>query len=121
MSVGSIFYHFIDARRREPVGVDDFRAWLMGLGARLHPALRRLAEVDPYFESLYVLRDHLARSIRRATSAARPSPEPSDRPGRCAPMNGMPEPRSLLDRYAEHAGPGRRGAAPPARRHCSPA
>ena len=26
LSIGSVFYHFIDSRRRDPVGVDDFRA-----------------------------------------------------------------------------------------------
>ena len=28
MSVGSIFYHFIDARRRSPETMDDFRTWV---------------------------------------------------------------------------------------------
>jgi hypothetical protein len=60
MSVSSVFYHFIDARRRDPVGVDDFRSWLLGLGPAYSSLCDLLAEVDPYFESLYVLRDHLA-------------------------------------------------------------
>jgi hypothetical protein len=60
MSPSSVFYHFIDARRREPLGVDDFRAWLLGLGPEFAALCDLLAEVDPYFESLYVLRDHLA-------------------------------------------------------------
>jgi hypothetical protein len=63
MSVGSVFYHFIDARRRGPVEMDDFRAWLGGLGTDYTLLCNTLAEVDPYFESLYVLRDHLARLI----------------------------------------------------------
>lgn len=65
MSVGSIFYHFIDARRRDPVGADDFRAWLMGLGPEYQPVIQDLAAVDPYFESLYVLRDHLTELFER--------------------------------------------------------
>jgi hypothetical protein len=60
LSVGSIYYHFIDARRREPVGVDDFRAWLSGLGPQYDGLCNSLAEVEPYFESLFVLRDRLA-------------------------------------------------------------
>ena len=32
MSVGSIFYHFIDARRRSPEMMDDFRTWLRSYG-----------------------------------------------------------------------------------------
>ncbi len=59
MSVGSVFYHFVDARRRDPAGMDDFRAWLGGLGGEYDPLCNALAELDPYFESLYVLRDHL--------------------------------------------------------------
>lgn len=59
MSAGSIFYHFIDARRREPIGVDDFRAWLMGIGPEYQLLCDTVAEIDPYFESLYTLRDRL--------------------------------------------------------------
>ncbi|OFV85015.1 MAG: hypothetical protein A2W26_04380 [Acidobacteria bacterium RBG_16_64_8] len=60
LSVGSIFYHFIDARRRNPRGIDDFRAWLLGLGPKYRELCAVLAEVDPYFESLFALRDRLA-------------------------------------------------------------
>jgi hypothetical protein len=60
LSVGSVFYHFIDARRREPIGVDDFLSWLLGLGPEYQGLCNSLAEVDPYFESLFVLRDRLA-------------------------------------------------------------
>ena len=65
MSVGSIFYHFIDARRRDPIGVDDFRAWLMGLGPEYEAVIEDVAEVDPYFESLFVLRDRLTQLFVR--------------------------------------------------------
>jgi hypothetical protein len=57
MSVGSIFYHFIDARRRSPEIMDDFRSWLR---SRRHQALcSQLAAVDPYFGSLVELRTQL--------------------------------------------------------------
>jgi hypothetical protein len=122
MSVGSIFYHFIDARRREPVSVDDFRAWLMGLGLGYEALIDDLAEVDPYFESLYVLRDHLAALFARhfgthgngsATSAAPPaSPTSSPSGGRRTagrarqrPGGGSPvgPPRAQSPNEAEHA------------------
>ncbi len=64
MSVGSVFYHFIDARRREPVAVDDFRAWLTGLGPEYTYLCDSLAEIDPYFESLFALRGRLAEVFR---------------------------------------------------------
>jgi hypothetical protein len=78
LSVGSIFYHFIDARRREPIGVDDFRAWLTGRGPDCGPLCDALAEVDPYFESLFVLRDRLA-AVFAAHMLAAPA---KSRPGR---------------------------------------
>jgi len=59
MSVGSVFYHFIDARRRAPSGVDDFRAWLEGLGETYAGLCADLASVDPYFLNLNELRQQL--------------------------------------------------------------
>jgi hypothetical protein len=78
LSVGSVFYHFIDARRREPIGVDDFLAWLMGLGPEYQELCNSLAEVDPYFESLFVLRDRLAKLFAEhfGTGARRGSDAP---------------------------------------------
>jgi hypothetical protein len=64
LSLGSIFYHFIDARRREPQGVDDFRAWLEQYGEGYDELRRRLAEVDPYFVNLTELRDELTWLLR---------------------------------------------------------
>ncbi len=72
MSVGSIFYHFIDARRREPIGMDDFRAWLKGFGSEYEPLCDTLAEIDPYFESLFVLRTRLARAFKQHFRPPRP-------------------------------------------------
>lgn len=75
MSVGSIFYHFIDARRRDPAGIDDFRAWLMGLDAEYQPLIEELTEVEPYFESLFVLRDRLTELfVRHFGSQEEPEP-----------------------------------------------
>jgi Family of unknown function (DUF5752) len=64
LSVGSVFYHFIDARRREPIAMDDFRAWLHGMGSEYKPLCDSVAEIDPYFESLFVLRDRLAETFK---------------------------------------------------------
>lgn len=59
LSVGSIYYHAIDARRREPQLIDDFRAWLRGHGEAYAELDARLAAVDPYFTSLVELRERL--------------------------------------------------------------
>lgn len=61
MAPSSVFYHFIDARRREPVGMDDFHHWLTGFGGEYQELCDQLAQMDPYFESLHVLRDHLSK------------------------------------------------------------
>lgn len=71
LSIGSVFYHFIDARHREPVGVDDFRAWLLGLGPEYDDLCADIAEVEPYFESLFVLRSRLAELFAQHLEAVR--------------------------------------------------
>lgn len=66
ISTSSLFYHFIDARRREPLGVDDFRRWLGELDAGGHDELiAHLGAVDPYFGSLTETRTALAEVFRR--------------------------------------------------------
>jgi hypothetical protein len=65
MSLGSIFYHFIDARRRSPELVDDFRAWLAEFGENYRELVTTIASVDPYFTSLKELRATLAAIFRQ--------------------------------------------------------
>lgn len=74
LSLGSIFYHMIDARRRDPVRVDDFRVWLGECGPALEPLVDRIARVDPYFSTLAELRDQLCRHV--AIFFAQPVPPP---------------------------------------------
>jgi len=63
MSAGSVFYHFVDARRRTPESVDDFRAWLLGLPGDHTEAAARLGQVDPFFRSLVELREEIVTSL----------------------------------------------------------
>ncbi|WP_045227162.1 DUF5752 family protein [Methyloterricola oryzae] len=63
LSTGSIFYHFIDARRRSPTGSDDFSEWLGVYGDCYADLLQRLANIDPYFGSLIDLRLRLAATL----------------------------------------------------------
>lgn len=60
LSVGSIYYHVIDARRREPYGIDDFRSWISQFGDRYQDLNAKLAELDPYFVTLVELRGQLS-------------------------------------------------------------
>ncbi|MFA6217970.1 MAG: DUF5752 family protein [Candidatus Omnitrophota bacterium] len=59
MSGGSLFYHFIDARRRSPEMMDDFRLWLRPFGDHYKDLCSQLASVDPYFVTLVELRTQL--------------------------------------------------------------
>jgi hypothetical protein len=65
MSVGSIFYHFIDARRRNANRADDFGNWLDAFDGRYQPLSLCLAQIDPYFTSLTDLRARLAETFAR--------------------------------------------------------
>jgi hypothetical protein len=81
LSIGSVFYHFIDSRRRDPVGVDDFRAWLLGLGPGYEELCAVIAEVEPYFESLFVLRDRLAELFAEHLGTLQPDTPTASSPG----------------------------------------
>lgn len=59
VSVGSIFFHFIDARRRSQDGIDDFRAWLQQNFQGYEDLCADLARIDPFFSSLRELRERL--------------------------------------------------------------
>lgn len=56
MSEGSIFYHFIDARRRQEFGLDDFSAWLKNGGPVYDGLIAKIAAIDIYFLSLAELK-----------------------------------------------------------------
>ena len=64
LSLGSVFYHFIEARRRREDRADDFRGWLAGLGEEHSGLCGLLAGVDYYFEPLSALRARLAALFR---------------------------------------------------------
>ncbi|MBP8646589.1 MAG: hypothetical protein KBH99_10790 [Syntrophobacteraceae bacterium] len=64
MSLGSVFYHFIDARRRVPGGKNDFSAWLTDLDEDWSELAKVLAGVDPYFTTLEELRRELEEILK---------------------------------------------------------
>lgn len=71
-SIGTVFYHFIDARRRLPAGIDDFSAWLASFGDRYEGVIHDLADIDPYFGSLAELRDRLVSTFAQHFAVAAP-------------------------------------------------
>ena len=64
MSRSSIFYHFIDARRRTVESKDDFSTWLGGF-KNYEELLERLSQIDPYFISLADLQSKLTIEVSR--------------------------------------------------------
>lgn len=59
MSRSSLFYHFIDSRRRtQPMGGDDFTLWLNGF-SDFADLTFEISKIDPYFISLAGLRQKL--------------------------------------------------------------
>ncbi|NNE10035.1 MAG: hypothetical protein HKN20_15850 [Gemmatimonadetes bacterium] len=69
LSLGSIFYHVIDARRRNADCRDDFCAWLSGLPGQ-EDLVRDLGDIDIYFRSLTDLRDRFAETLQRRLGGA---------------------------------------------------
>lgn len=60
MSLGSIFYHFIDARRRTSQGKCDFTEWLQDVeDVVCEKLIKRFNCIDPYFTTLAALRHEL--------------------------------------------------------------
>jgi hypothetical protein len=71
LSRSSIFYHFIDARRRTTGRRDDFSEWLMGFGDELAQMVQCLAAIDPYFSTLTELRNEIAENMNRCVYKGR--------------------------------------------------
>lgn len=59
LSTSSVFYHFIDARRRLEDGRNDFSVWLSSFGGTYAELGRKLDAVDPYFSSLSQIKKQL--------------------------------------------------------------
>ncbi len=64
ISLGSIFYHFIDARRRTEARQDDFSVWLEGWGEEYRTLVDAIHAIDPYFSSLKEIRHRLSQLFR---------------------------------------------------------
>lgn len=59
-SPGSIYYHFIDARRRTEGGLDDFSEWIKSFNSHQFASLlQEIASVDPYFLSLTEIQERI--------------------------------------------------------------
>lgn len=55
----TIFYHFIDARRRTPDLTDDISTWLKDFGDSTSSIVHKVQSIDPYFLSPAEIREKL--------------------------------------------------------------
>lgn len=63
MTNGSIYFHFLEARRRSPAGTDDFTAWLSEWGSEYESSIQRVRRIDFVFLSLTELRSAIAGAL----------------------------------------------------------
>ena len=61
LSQSSVYYHFVEARRRTENGMDDFSLWLDGLPEDTGAFVAGLAAIDFYFLNLRELKRELVR------------------------------------------------------------
>jgi hypothetical protein len=64
MCVGSIFFHFVDGRRRNQNSLDDFQNWLKNFGNEYNGLCRDINYIDPYFSPLTELREELSEVFK---------------------------------------------------------
>jgi len=65
MTAGSVYFHFLEARRRVPMRKDDFTLWLLenGTDEKNLPYIEALARIDFYFHTLSDLRKELVEVL----------------------------------------------------------
>jgi hypothetical protein len=69
MSTSSIYYHFIEARRRTEDKTDDFTAWMKKLEETPESLIKALENIDFYFLNLTELKNtliHVAKHFKEA-------------------------------------------------------
>lgn len=63
MTSGSIYFHFLEARRRTLNRIDDFSVWLQDWGDEWRHYIRAMRTIDFAFNTLAELRDELVRVL----------------------------------------------------------
>lgn len=71
MSHTSLYYHFIEARRRTPAKTDDFTNWLIGLQRKPEKLINAFAHMDFYFLRLHELKAIIVNLTKHAARKKR--------------------------------------------------
>lgn len=64
MTNGSIYFHFLEARRRSTYHQDDFSSWLRESSSRFHDTINALQGIDFYFSDLDEIRREVVGVLR---------------------------------------------------------
>ncbi len=64
MTTSSIYYHFVEARRRTPGKIDDFTAWLSEFGEGQTKVIESLRSLDFYYLTLTELKNALIKAVQ---------------------------------------------------------
>ena len=81
LSTGSIFYHFVEGRRRPPLKADDFSVWLADWGPEFEAAREAIVAIDYHLWSLTEMRALIGWALHRL---------PRDSGGRTHAAHGRP-------------------------------
>jgi hypothetical protein len=65
MTPGSVYFHFVEARRRQKLGLDDFSTWLSSWGKAPSELLKELHGIDVHFLTLEDIRERVLAAVRR--------------------------------------------------------
>jgi hypothetical protein len=68
MTNGSIYFHVLEARRRHPVGVDDFTAWLKVYEGDWAHYIEAVQAIDVTFHTLPEIRQELVEAFSQGQS-----------------------------------------------------
>ena len=63
LTLSSLFYHCIDARRRTKENNNDFVVWLSGFGDKYAELINQIDNIDPYFSTLNELRQEIGHVL----------------------------------------------------------
>lgn len=63
MTNSSIYFHFLEAKRRPPVCIDDFSAWLADWGNEFESSIQAVQSIDFMFLTLAELKNELATVV----------------------------------------------------------
>jgi len=70
MSLSSIYFHFVEARRRTENRNDDFSVWLNAYGPETKPIQAKLADIDFYFMTLKEVKSALVSALEESQTKA---------------------------------------------------